>query len=119
MTAIGARYKWQDGKILHAARYWKSPTMRRLPRIMVEDRALEVGIKMYIDDMWMVFEETETKSRSINIKNAIPLQFYAHRYQLLPEKINNTDTYDWLKDTKNALLVWALENKYFALPVKR
>ena len=34
MSAIGAKYKWKEGKILHASRLWKAPSKRRIPRMI-------------------------------------------------------------------------------------
>ena len=108
MTAIGAKYKWLNGKILHASRLWKAPSKRRLPRILIEDRALEVGIKMYLQQPWMVFEETSEKSSEISSNGAIELEYYFNRFHLLPSTINGTDTYKWLSEPDNALLVWGV-----------
>lgn len=119
MSAKGARYKWKEGCILHAARYWKSPTMRRLPRILIEDRALEVGILAYIEDIWTVFKETPMEASTLQSKNALPLQFYQNRYHLLPESIEGIDTYTWMKESPHALLIWGVGRHYFALPAKR
>lgn len=119
MAAIGAKYRWHEGKILHAARLWKAPSMRRIPRILIEDRALEVGILLRLDEPWMVFEETEIPADSISQKDAIPLEFYQRRYHLLPEKIDDKDTYDWLKTSGNALLLWGNDNHYLVAPQKR
>ena len=119
MTAIGAKYKWENGKILRLAKLWQAPTMRRIPRILIEGRALEVGIKMRKEELYMVFEETKELSSQIQTKDAIPLQFYFNRFHLLPEKIDRVDTYDWLKDSKHALLIWGVDNHYFAKPIEK
>lgn len=119
MAALGAKYKWLDGKILHASRLWKAPTMRRIPRILIEDRALEVGIKMYLEEPWITFEETKDKAGSIDIASAIPLDIYLSRYHLLPSQIKGKDTYKWLKENDNALLVWGVNNKYYVKPIKK
>lgn len=118
MAALGAKYKWQDGKILHASRLWKAPTMRRIPRIMIEDRALEVGVKMYLEEPWIVFEETQDKAGSLDQSSAVPLEFYLSRYHLLPPQIKGKDTYKWLKEG-NALLVWGVGSHYFAKPIEK
>ena len=93
--------------------------MRRLPRILIEDRALEVGLKMFVDEPWMVFMETMTPAKDISREGALPLEFYKNRYHLLPRMIDGLDTYIWLSDKNNALLVWGFENHYFATPSKR
>ena len=113
MSALGAKYKWENGKILHSSRLWKAPSKRRIPRILIEDRAKEVGIKMHIKEPWMVFEETNMPSKQIPTDSAVELEFYLNRYYLLPNKFNRQDTYDWLKKEGNFLLLWAINNKYF------
>ena|ERR1035437_7529783 len=112
MAAIGAKYKWREGKILHAARLWKSPSKRRIPRILIEDRALEVGILMRLEEPWMIFEETKLISSKISESKAIELEFYWNRFNLLPSEIGEEDTYDWLKKG-NKLLLWGKGGKYF------
>lgn len=113
MSAIGAKYKWKNGKILHASRLWKAPSKRRIPRIMIEDRAKEVGITLHINEPWMEFEETSLKSEEVSTENAIELRFYLKRYYLLPEKIDKQDTYEWLKNEGNILLMWSYGDKYY------
>ncbi|OGE34394.1 hypothetical protein A3E45_02260 [Candidatus Daviesbacteria bacterium RIFCSPHIGHO2_12_FULL_43_11] len=112
MSAIGAKYKWKEGKILHASRLWKAPSKRRIPRILIEDRVKEVGVKVSLAEPWMIFEETNLKSSEIVTDEAVELEFYLGRYYLLPEKFSRQDTYEWLKKG-NILLLWAVENKYF------
>lgn len=119
MSAIGAKYKWENGKILHASRLWKSPTMRRIPRILIESRALDVGIKMYLKIPWMVFKETKIKSTEINRNDAIELKFYFNRFHLIPATINGVDTFEWLKDKNHSLLIWGVENTYYAKPIEK
>ncbi len=116
MAAKGAKYKWHEGKILHASYLWKAPSKRRIPRILIEDRALEVGIKISLAEPWMIFEETMQVSSNIDTNNAIPLEFYFSRYHLLPAKIKNQDTYDWLLKPENCLLLWAKGGKYYVKP---
>ena len=87
MAAIGAKYKWNNGRILHASRLWKSPTKRRLPRILIEDRAQEVGIKMYLEEPWMVFEETKEPASTISTSSAIPMDFYLGRYYWIHDRV--------------------------------
>lgn len=119
MSAIGAKYKWKEGKILHWAKLWQAPTMRRIPRILIEDRALEVGIKMYKEDLYMVFEETKEESSTLSTSNALNLQFYFNRFHLLPEMIKGVDTYEWLNDDSHALLIWGQGNQYYVKPIKK
>lgn len=119
MSAKGAKYMWREGKILHASRLWKAPTKRRIPRIHIEARALEVGILMHLEEPWMIFEETKEKAEEIDQKNARELRFYMNRYHLLPEKFENEDTYDWLKKPGNAFLLWGVGSHYFVKPLKR
>jgi hypothetical protein len=116
MSAVGAKYKWNNGKILHASRLWKAPTMRRVPRILIEDRAKEVGIKIHIEEPWMIFEETEEKCEEISMENSEELEFYLARFHLLPSKFHGIDTYDWLKKQGNSFLLWAKGNRYYIRP---
>lgn len=116
MVAIGAKYRLKEGKILHLGSLWKAPSKRRIPRILIEDRALEVGIKMYLDDLWMVFEETRQPAETIDMKGSLPCSDYFKGYQLLPEKINNIDTYKWLTKENHALLLWGKDGHYFVKP---
>jgi len=113
MTAIGAKYKLREGKILHASRLWKAPSKRRIPRIMIEDRAMEVGILIYLEEPWMVFEETKIPSEKIDSKEGIMLVGYFKKYHLLPATFQGMDTYKWLSQSGKALLLWGKENHYF------
>lgn len=119
MSAIGAKYKWKEGKILHAARLWKAPTMRRIPRMLIEDRALEVGVLMYVEEPWMIFEETKEKVDELSTKSAQELEFYQNRFYLLPSEYEGMDTYDWLKQSGNALLLWGAGTHYYIQASKR
>lgn len=112
MAAIGAKYKWKEGKILHASRLWRSPSKRRIPRLLIEDRAMEVGIKISIEEPWFVFEETTLHTESIDTTNAEQLEFYLGRYHLLPATFKRQDTYEWLKKG-NTLLLWGKDNRYY------
>lgn len=113
MAAKGAKYKWKEGKILHASYLWKSPSKRRLPRILIEDRAQEVGIVMSLQEPWMIFQETLQPAQDIDKTDAIILEFYLGRYYLLPENFKNRDTYEWLKNPDHKLLLWAQGSKYY------
>ncbi len=113
MSAIGAKYHLKEGKILHAAYLWKSPSKRRIPRILIEARALEVGILMYIEEPWMIFQESKCLSKEINQAGAVPLEFYYHRYHLLPKTFRKVDTYLWLKLPGHKMLLWGKDNHYF------
>lgn len=113
MASIGAQYKWKNSKILHTSSLWKYPTKRRIPRLLIEDRALEVGILMYIEEPWMVFEETKIPVSLITKENSERLRFYRNKFYLLPEKFEGIDTYEWLKIPGNKLLLWGEEDKYF------
>lgn len=113
MAAKGAKYRWKEGKILHASYLWKYPTRRRLPRILIEDRALEVGILMHIEEPWMVFEETKTAVSKIRKQNSQELRFYFNKFFLLPEDFEEIDTYEWLKKPNHKLLLWGENGKYF------
>lgn len=113
MAAKGAKYRWKEGKILHASYLWKYPTRRRIPRILIEDRAMEVGILMYLEEPWMVFEETKTPVSKIRKQNSQELRFYFNKFFLLPEDFEGIDTYKWLSKRKNKLLLWGENGKYF------
>lgn len=113
MASTGAQYKWREGKILHISSFWKHPTKRRIPRLLIEDRALEVGILMYIKEPWMVFEETKTPVLEISKENSEQLKFYQKRFYLLPKNFEGIDTYEWLKKPNNKLLLWGTEGRYF------
>lgn len=119
MSAIGARYKLREGKILHSSRLWKAPTKRRIPRILIEDRALEVGILMYIEEPWMIFEETKKTSGNISRQGSLELRYYRNRFHILPPAIKGVDTYKWLQSPGNAFLLWAVGSHYFVKPYKR
>lgn len=116
MAAKGAKYRWKEGKILHASYLWKSPTKRRIPRILIEDRALEVGILMHIKEPWMIFEETKIPVSKIKKDGGRELRFYFNKFFLLPETFAGIDTYEWLKKPGNKLLLWGEEGKYFIKP---
>lgn len=113
MALIGAKIRWKNGNILHPAIMWKSPSKRRLPRLLVEDRAKEVGIKIQIQEPWIIFEETNLESEQIPLDEAVQLEFYLNRYYLLPSKYYRQDTFEWLKKDGNSLLLWGVGNKYF------
>lgn len=113
MASIGAQYKWTEGKILHTASLWKYPTKRRIPRLLIEDRALEVGILMHIEEPWMIFEETKIPASEINKEDSERLRFYRNKFYLLPEKFEKVDTYEWLKTPGKKLLLWGEEGRYF------
>jgi len=75
---------------------------------------------MYLDDLWMVFEETTQPSRSIEMKGSISCTPYFKSYQLLPSTINHIDLYEWLTKDNNALLLWGKEGgHYFVKPITR
>lgn len=113
MAAKGAKYRWKEGKILHASYLWKYPTRRRIPRILIEDRAMEVGILMYLEEPWMVFEETKTPVSKIRKSNSQELRFYFNKFFLLPEDFEGTDAYEWLKKPNHKFLLWGENGKYF------
>lgn len=113
MAAIGAKYKWKEGKILHASRLWKAPSKRRIPRMLIEDRALEVGIYLSIEEPWFVFAETILPADTLDTTDAIQLEFYLGRYYLLPATFKRQDTYEWLKKPGNMLLLWGKDNRYY------
>lgn len=113
MASIGAQYKWREGKILHTSSLWKYPTKRRIPRLLIEDRALEVGILMQIEEPWMVFEETKIPAIEIKEEGSERLRFYRNKFYLLPEKFEGIDTYEWLKTSGNKLLLWGEGDRYF------
>lgn len=113
MAAIGAKYKWVEGKIVHASRLWKSPTKRRIPRMLIEGRAMEVGVLLYIQEPWLIFEETTFLAERIDTLDAEKLEYYYGRYHLLPAIFKRQDTYEWLKKPGNALLLWGKDGRYY------
>lgn len=117
MLTFGAKLRWKDGNILHPAEYWQSPSKRRLPRLMIEQRAMEVGLLVFIEGKWIVFKETDQTPEQIPIKGSKQLKVYKNRYQLLPEKIADEDTYRWLLQPSHALLLWGRNGTYFVKAV--
>ncbi|OGD94053.1 hypothetical protein A2697_03545 [Candidatus Curtissbacteria bacterium RIFCSPHIGHO2_01_FULL_41_44] len=113
MSSVGAKIRWCDGKILHPSIYWKSPSKRRLPRLLIEDRALEVGVLIYVEEPWIVFRETNQKAEDIDSLGAIELEVYQGKFNLLPEKFKRQDTYQWMAKKNNALLLWGMKDHYF------
>lgn len=119
MVSIGARIRWKNGDILHPSIMWKSPSKRRLPRLLIEDRALEVAILVYIEEPWTVFHETNISSEEMKTEQSTQLEFYLNRFYLLPEKLKKQNAYEWIKKPKNAILIWGVMNKYYIKPVSR
>ena len=119
MASIGAKIRWKNGNITHPERMWQSPSKRRLPRTLIEDRALEVVLLVYIEDRWIVFHETNDLSEKAETADAIQLELYLNRFFLLPEKIKRQDAYEWLKKPENAILLWGQNNRYFVKPVEK
>jgi hypothetical protein len=113
MPSIGAKIRWKEGKILHPCEMWLSPSKRRLPRLLIEDRALDVGILIYLEEPWIIFEETNQPAAQISPQEAVELELYRHRFNLLPKKIKRQDTYQWLQKLGNALLLWGTNSGYF------
>ncbi len=119
MASIGARIRWKNGDILHPAPMWKSPSKRRLPRLLIENRALEVALLVYIDEQWINFHETNLPSEKMETEESIQLEFYLNKFYLLPEKLKRQDAYKWLKKPENAVLLWGQDNEYFVKPVEK
>ena len=113
MATKGAKYRWLDGKILHSAYLYKYPTRRRIPRILIEDRAMQVGILMHIEEPWMVYEETKTPVSRIRKQNGQELRFYFNKFFLLPDDFEGIDTYEWLKKKNHKFLLWGENGKYY------
>lgn len=111
--------RWKNGDIVYPSNMWKSPTKRRIPRLLIEERAKEVGVLVYIEESWIVFHETHQVIQEIDPTDSLTLEFYAKRFQLLPKRIRRQDAYEWLQKPDNAILLWAQDNIYFAKPVRR
>ena len=119
MASIGARIRWKNGNILHPSIMWKSPTRRRLPRLLIENRALEVVLLVYIEYPWIIFHETDIDSSKMQTADAIQLEFYLNRFYLLPDKLKRQNAYEWLQKPDNAVLIWGNGNKYYTKPVSK
>ena len=121
MASIGAKIRWKNGDIIHPSRMWQSPSKRRLPRTLIEDRALQVVLLVYIEDPSLVFHETNADSSKADTKDAIQLELYLNRFFLLPHKIKRQDAYEWLKRSENAILLWGQKdsNTYYVKPVRK
>ncbi|OGH23904.1 MAG: hypothetical protein A2698_01735 [Candidatus Levybacteria bacterium RIFCSPHIGHO2_01_FULL_42_15] len=119
MVAFGARIRWKNGDILHPSIMWKSPSKRRLPRLLIENRALEVAVLVYVEEPWVIFHETNLASKTIGTEESTPLEFYVNRFYLLPQKLKRQDAYQWMRKPKNAILVWGVGSEYYAKPVRR
>ena len=119
MIGIGSKLRWFEGKIMHPASQWKSPSKRRIPRLLIENRALEVGVIIYIEEPWVVFKESDQKVDEINMEDSEQLELYQHRYQLIPARFKRQDTYQWMSKPGNALLLFGKDFKYFIKPYKR
>lgn len=98
---------------------WKSPSKRRIPRLLIENRAHEVGVLIYIEEPWVVFRETGIPVNQIDATEAQELEFYARHYHLLPAKFKRQDAYDWMNNPHNALLLWGEGNRYFIKASRR
>lgn len=119
MISVGAKLRWNEGKILYPSYMWRSPSKRRIPRLLIEDRALAVGILIYIQEGWVIFRETDLPSGAIDLQESEKLEVYARRYHLLPERLRRQDSFDWISKEGNAALFWGKDNHYFVKPFKR
>lgn len=119
MASIGARLRWREGKLWFPLSIWRSPSKRRVPRILIEDRANEVGVLIYVLEDWVVFQEAAQASSDINIDEAIQIELYQRRYQLIPAKFKRQDSLEWMAHKDNALLFFGREGKYFIKAAKR
>lgn len=86
---------------------------------MVENRAKEVGVLVYVSEPYIVFEETDTPVERIDQTDSVPLEFYLNRFHLLPARFKRQDTYEWIRHPGNALLLWATDKTYFVKTSKR
>ncbi|OGE15956.1 hypothetical protein A3F00_04900 [Candidatus Daviesbacteria bacterium RIFCSPHIGHO2_12_FULL_37_11] len=119
MLGIGSQLKWFEGKIMYPSYQWRSPSKRRVPRLLIENRALEVGILIYVEEPWVVFEETDIKVDQIEMNKTEPLKLYQYKFQLLPAKFKRQNTYQWMSRPSNALLLFGKDLKYYIKAFKR
>lgn len=116
MPIIGARLKWKEGKILYPSAMWKSPSKRRLPKLLVEERAHEKAIIIYLEESWVVFKESKRNSKNIPTFEGTRLEFYKGHYYLMPKIINDQDLLKWLEGKGRAILLWGKERILYIKP---
>ncbi|MBU1104334.1 hypothetical protein L6255_03180 [Candidatus Parcubacteria bacterium] len=88
---------WENGLIKMPFRVWRSPTKRRIPRLLIEGRAKEVLVKLSLKENTFTFEETLVASDSLkDITNKYRLENYNNRF-LFPALIGRWDFLDYIK----------------------
>lgn len=120
MIPTGSELRWRDGCIVLPALKWKSPSKRRVPHLLVEHRAKEEGVLIFIKDSYLLFKESGTPVSEIKLTGGQKeAQLYQKRYHLIPAEIEGEDSFIWLSKSDNAVLFFGKNGKYFVKPAKR
>lgn len=90
--------RWREKCITMPKTVWSSPSKRRIPRLVVEERAREVALEVFFKEAHFWFKETRTPVKELeNLSNKTPLKPYKKRY-LLPEIVERDYLLDFLKE---------------------
>ncbi|MBI2600731.1 hypothetical protein HYW42_02150 [Candidatus Daviesbacteria bacterium] len=120
MFSTGSEIRWKNGNILLPASKWQSPSKRRIPRILIEHRAQEVGVLIYIENSMIVFKESNIPVDQIKLNGGQrEAKQYQRRYHLIPEVIQGEDSFIWMSQPGNALILFSKGSKYFIKPSSR
>ncbi len=120
MFSTGSEIRWKNGNIILPASKWQSPSKRRIPRILIEHRAQEVGVLIYIEDSLVIFKESNIPVGQIKLYSGQrEAKQYQKRYHLIPEVIKGEDSFIWMSKPGNALVLFSKDNKYFVKPSNR
>ncbi|MDO8619318.1 MAG: hypothetical protein Q7R49_05240 [Candidatus Daviesbacteria bacterium] len=114
MFSTGSEIRWKEGNILLPALKWQSPSKRRIPRLLVEHRAMEVGILIFIEGSSIVFKETGMSADQIKLSGGQrEAKEYQTSYHLIPQEIEGEDSFVWLSKPGNKLILFNRNGKYF------